>query len=211
MKDNSVRIKAEFFDSMDVTGIARALLGKKLCTRFGSKLTTGLIVETEAYRGPDDKACHAYGYRRTRRTEDLYGKPGTGYIYVCYGIHHLFNVVTAPSEIPHAVLVRAIEPVEGINIMLKRRNMTKAEYRLTAGPGSLSVALGIKSKYTGLDITSPDSPIWIEGNNHTIPENEVVAGPRVGVESAEECAIWPWRFTVRGNPWVSRPKPKNQL
>lgn len=183
-----------------------ALIGMRLCTKFEGTLTTGIIVETEAYRGPDDRACHAYGYRRTARTEDLYKRPGTGYIYICYGIHHLFNVVTAPEDVPHAVLIRAVEPEYGVDVMLDRRGLERAEYRLTAGPGALAKALGIHSSRTGLDLTDPESPIWLEHNALQSNDLEIATGTRVGVESAGASASWLWRFAVKGNPWVSRPK-----
>ena len=200
------RLDSDFFASEDVVGHARALLGKRLCTHVNGEYTSGIIVETEAYRGPDDQACHAYGYRRTPRTEDLYKDPGTGYIYICYGIHHLFNVVTAPADVPHAVLIRAVAPDEGIATMLERRGIAKAEYRLTSGPGSLARALGIHSSATGLDLSHPDSPIWIEDVGTAPAPEDIASGIRVGVESAGESAKWPWRFAIRGNPWVSRPK-----
>ena len=129
------KLGIDFYQREDILTISRQLLGKILCTNFNDKLTTGIIVETEAYAGVADRASHAYGDRRTNRTEVMYSPPGTAYVYLCYGIHHLFNVVTNGEGIPHAVLIRAIEPMEGIDIMLQRRKMNKLLPKLTAGPG----------------------------------------------------------------------------
>lgn len=193
-----------FYLTENVEKLARALLGTRLCTSIDGQFTCARIVETEAYRGPDDKAAHVYGYRRTKRTEPIFGVGGTAYVYLCYGIHHLFNVVSAPAEIPHAILVRAVEPLQGIEVMLQRRGMTAIKPRLTAGPGSLSAALGIHSGLSGVDLTNPDSGIWIE--ERTEPVDEIIASPRVGVDYAEECAAWPWRFRIAGSKWCSPAK-----
>ncbi len=215
MKDtniNPVRLTRRLFEDTDVVSTARSLLGKVLCTHFSGKLTTGLIVETEAYRAPEDKASHAYHHRRTSRTEVMFGPPGHAYVYLCYGIHHLFNIVTGPVDTAHAILIRAIEPVVGIDHMLARRNMAKLNYRITAGPGSLSRALGLERKHSGLDLTSADSSIWIEHQSATsmkqkkLEAHDIIASPRVGVDYSEECASWPWRFRIKDNPWVSLAK-----
>ncbi len=184
----SVRLPLEFYIRTDVVQIAHELLGKVLVTEFNGQRTSGRITETEAYRAPDDRACHAFGNRRTARTEVMFQEAGRAYIYLCYGIHHLFNVVTAPAETAHAVLIRAIEPIEGIDIMQSRRapqplpNKKKLVHRdihrganhaplpsgkglgvgLTTGPGALAQALGLNTHYTGQSLLAPDSPIWIE-------------------------------------------------
>ena len=199
-----MRLHRQFYTGDDVLAIAKALLGKVLCTEINDQLTSGIIVETEAYHGPEDKASHAYGGRRTPRTEIMYAQGGTAYIYLCYGIHHLFNVVTATRDVPHAVLIRAIEPMDGIDVMLERRKMSSMNHRLTAGPGSLSVALGLNTTLSGLDMLKRDSPVWIEDYGTEISKRCIIAGPRVGVAYAEEWAAKLWRFSVKGNPWVSK-------
>lgn len=196
----------KFYTNTDVATIAQQLLGKALCTEIDGEFTSGLIVETEAYHGPEDKASHAYGGRRTARTEIMYGQGGMAYIYLCYGIHHLFNVVTGGKNTPHAVLVRAIEPLDGIDVMLQRRNMDNPAPRLTAGPGSMSVALGLTTDLTGADLISRDSPVWIEDRRISVPKRQIIASPRVGVDYAEEWAVKAWRFRVRGNVWTSPAK-----
>ena len=197
------KLSADFYQREDVLSIGRELLGKVLYTQFDGSLTSGIIVETEAYAGETDRASHAYMGRRTRRTEVMYAAGGTTYIYLCYGIHHLFNVVTNRKGIPHAILIRGIEPLEGIDIMLKRRNMKKLLPRLTAGPGILSQALGISIHNSGISLL--DNQIWIEdsSNNGPIGDFKIISSPRVGCEYAEEDANSPWRFRINGNPWVS--------
>jgi len=157
------KLQADFYQREDVLLISRELLGKVLCTNFHGKLTSGIIVETEAYAGVTDKASHAYGGRRTKRTETMYAKGGSAYVYLCYGIHHLFNIVTNKENIPHAVLIRAIQPLDGIEIMLQRRNKKKVDQSLTAGPGSLTRALGITVKDSGTLLM--DNLIWLEDQN----------------------------------------------
>ena len=157
-----------FYARTDVVQVSKDLLGKSLVTNFNGQRTVGKIVETEAYRAPDDKACHAYNNRRTKRTEIMFKEGGCAYVYLCYGIHHLFNVVTGPKDMAHAVLIRGIEPIDGLETMLKRRNQTKLKSNLTAGPGILSKALGISTQHTGLSLLSAKSNIWIE--DHGIDE-----------------------------------------
>ena len=197
------KLPMDFYQQEDVLTISKKLLGKILCSKFDSNLTSGIIIETEAYAGETDRASHAYNGRRTRRTEVMYAAGGTAYIYLCYGIHHLFNVVTNRDGIPHAILIRAIEPLEGIDIMLKRRNMKKLLPRLTAGPGILSQALGISIYNSGISLL--DNQIWIEDNSNNSPigDFKIISSPRVGCEYAEEDANNPWRFRINGNPWIS--------
>ncbi|MGE4349082.1 MAG: DNA-3-methyladenine glycosylase [Candidatus Berkiella sp.] len=191
----------KFYLNDDVVGISQALLGKFLVTRFGGQLTAGMIVETEAYRGAEDKASHAYNHRRTARTETMYQAGGIGYVYLCYGIHHLFNVVTAQAGTPHAVLIRAVEPVDGISTMIKRRNMKKVESRLTAGPGVLSQALGITTQIDGCSLIG--DRIWIEDRGIHFAQKQIIASPRVGIDYAQEHKLLPWRFRVKDSPWTS--------
>jgi len=195
------KLPADFYQREDVLLISRELLGKVLCTNFHGKLTSGIIVETEAYAGVTDKASHAYGGRRTKRTETMYAKGGSAYVYLCYGIHHLFNIVTNKENIPHAVLIRAIQPRDGIEIMLQRRNKKKVDQSLTAGPGSLTRALGITVKDSGTFLM--DNLIWLEDQNINYTNQDILATPRVGVQYAGKDAQNPWRFQVENSPWVS--------
>lgn len=194
----------EFYTRPDVVQIAQELLGKVLVTYVDGQLTEGMIVETEAYSGCNDMACHANDGLRTARTEIMYGQGGVSYVYLCYGIHHLFNIVTNVEGLADAVLIRAVEPLTGIDLMLQRRKMNQPAYRLTAGPGSMSKALGITTEHYGLSL-SGDS-IWLEDRGIDIPEKNLVAGTRVGVDYAGEHAKYPWRFSVKGNKWVSKAK-----
>jgi DNA-3-methyladenine glycosylase len=201
-----LRLPRSFYTHDDVVGIAQSLLGKTLSSLVDGVLTSGIITETEAYRGPEDKASHAFGGRRTPRTEVMYAEGGTAYIYLCYGIHHLFNVVTSGRNTPHAVLIRAIEPTDGLEVMLERRKMVKLLPRLTSGPGALSEALGLKTSMTGADLTDPSSPVWLEDRGVHVSPGEIIASARVGVGYAAEWAGEPWRFRIKGNPWTSPAK-----
>jgi DNA-3-methyladenine glycosylase len=198
------KLPKEFYLREDVIQISKDLLGKYLFTKIDGKLTGGMIVETEAYMAPEDKASHAVNNRRTPRTEIFFQEGGVSYVYLCYGIHYLFNIVTNEKDTPHAVLIRAIEPIEGIETMLSRRRKTKATYDLTAGPGSLSMALGITSKHNGLDLLG--KTIWVEDKGIEIIEKNIIKSPRVGVSYAQEYASKPWRFRIKDNPWCSKAK-----
>jgi DNA-3-methyladenine glycosylase len=195
------KLPDDFYQREDVLVISRELLGKVLCTNFYGKLTSGIIVETEAYAGVTDKASHAYGGRRTKRTETMYAKGGSAYVYLCYGIHHLFNIVTNKENIPHAVLIRAIEPQDGLKVMLERRNKKEMDHTLTAGPGSLTQALGITIKDSGTFLL--DNLIWLEDQNINYTNQDILASPRVGVQYAGKDISNPWRFQVENSPWVS--------
>ncbi len=198
-----VRLPRTFYTSDDVVSVARALLGKVLSTKIDGQLTSGIIVETEAYRGPEDRGSHAYGMRRTPRTEPMFWQGGTAYIYLCYGIHHLFNVVTGARDVPHAILIRAIEPLEGIDIMMDRRKLKTPKYMMTAGPGALAAALGLQTGLTGQDMLRQGSPVWIEDRGIQISKKDIVSGARVGMNFTGKWAVIPWRFSVKGNKWVS--------
>lgn len=195
-----MKLNKEFYTRTDVIQLSRELLGKVLVTNINGQKTAGIITETEAYRGPDDKACHAHLNRFTKRTKVMFDEGGVAYVYLCYGIHHLFNIVTAKEGMPHAILIRAIEPIEGIDIMLERRNMSKIQPRLTSGPGILSKALGIDKTYYGESLIN--NTIWIEDRN--IEVKEIVGTTRIGIDYAEEHALLPWRFYIKGNRWVSK-------
>lgn len=196
------KLPRSFYTREDVVAISRELLGKWLFTRINGVLAGGIITETEAYRGPEDRASHAFGGRRAQRTEIMYATGGTAYIYLCYGIHHLFNVVTNKKDTPHAVLIRAIEPLEGIELMLKRRKKKNMERAVTAGPGSMSQALGITTALTGVDLSGNE--IWIEDSGNELSADEIISSKRIGVDYAGEHAERLWRFTIKGNLWVSK-------
>jgi DNA-3-methyladenine glycosylase len=204
MYRNPKKLDARFYDRADVLQIARDLLGKILVTEWDGIRSSGRIVETEAYAGVNDRASHAFGGRRTSRSEHLYGNPGTIYIYICYGMHHLFNVITNKKDIPHGVLIRALEPMEGVDYMLKRTGKPVADYTLTKGPGNLSRALGISKFHNGGNLFSQE--IFIEDDGYRYKNNEVQVTRRIGVESAREDAELPYRFIVKGNPYVSARK-----
>lgn len=182
-----------FYQHHDVVHLAQALLGKYLFTEFDGVITGGMIIETEAYKGIEDRACHAYGGRRTKRTEVMFWEGGVSYVYFIYGLHALFNIVTHTEGHPHAVLIRAIKPEIGIETMLKRRGKTQLDKTLTSGPGALTQALGITTKHTGLSLEGP--PIWLEDRGMVIENIE--ATPRIGVDYAGEDALLPWRFVAR--------------
>lgn len=186
-----------------MVSLAKDLLGKVLFTRINNEITAGIIVETEAYFGVKDKASHAYGGRRTNRTETMYSPGGIAYVYLCYGMHNLFNVVSSVIDEPHAVLIRAIEPLIGIDIIEERRKMPHSKGAISAGPGSAAKALGISREFNGKDLTGEE--IWIEDQEIKYSDNEVAAVPRVGIAYAKEHALLPWRFFVKGNKYVSRP------
>lgn len=184
-----------FYLRDDVVTVGRDLLGKVLCTEIDGLRTSAVITETEAYAGVTDRASHAWGDRRTRRTEPMYGRGGNAYVYLCYGIHHLFNVVTNESGVPHAILVRAGEVHSGLRTMLERRGKPAPDKTLLAGPGSLARALGITTELTGSSLL--DGPIWIEDHGLRIDDARISAGPRVGIDYAGEDARRPYRFRLQ--------------
>ncbi len=190
-----VKLSQDFYARPDVMQISKELLGKLLFTRINGKVSAGIITETEAYAGVDDKASHAYGNRRTNRTETMYSEGGQSYVYLCYGIHSLFNVVTNRAEIPHAVLIRAIKPITGIEYILKRRNSRKLNRNLTVGPGKVCSALGLNFKEHN-NLSLQGNTVWIKDDGISFIENDITIGPRVGVDYAGEDAQLPYRFQV---------------
>lgn len=195
------KLDYSFYNRDDVVQIAKELLGKVLVTRFEGERTSGRIVETEAYAGAIDRASHAYGHRRTARTEVMYQKAGTAYVYLCYGIHHLFNVVTNKRDIPHAVLIRALEPLEGIDVMLRRTGKTKLDHTLTRGPGNVSKALGLYTSHTGTSLLKNE--IFIGDDGFELASDSIQSTVRIGVDYAGEDAKLLYRFIVRGNKYLS--------
>lgn len=184
------KLPLSFYTRTDTVNLARELIGKVLFTSIKGTVTAGIITETEAYNGASDKACHAYGYKRTQRTETMFAEGGRSYIYLCYGIHHLFNVVTNVENEPHAVLIRGIKPFYGIETMMQRRNTTKVDAKFTSGPGTISQALGLTKQLNNISLL--ENTIWIE--DHGIIPNKIVITPRIGIDYAEEDALLPYRF-----------------
>lgn len=187
-------IPKDYFLQSDVVALSKDLIGKVLYTRFDNVTTAGIITETEAYAGVNDKASHAYGGKRTQRNEVMYHEGGKAYVYLCYGLHHLFNIVTNAQGIPHAVLIRAIYPIDGIETILKRRNLSKPNTSYTIGPGKVSQALGIHVKHNGMILQKNE--IWLEDNHIQIPQHKINVGTRIGVEYAKEDALLPYRFWI---------------
>lgn len=198
------KLDHSFYDRENVVRIARELLGKILVTHLDGVRTSGRIVETEAYNGVIDRASHAFGGRRTNRSEHIYGGPGTVYIYIIYGIHYLFNVITNKKDVPHGVLIRALEPIEGIDYMLKRIRKPEADYTITKGPGNLTRAMGLSKMQNGSNLYSKE--IFIEDDGLRYKKNEILATRRIGVDSAGKDAELLYRFIVKGNPYVSAKK-----
>lgn len=189
-----MKLPVSFYTRDDVVAISRELLGKTLCTRINGGLAKAIITETEAYAGIGDRASHAYGGRRTARTEPMYANGGIAYVYLCYGIHHLFNVVTNVQGVPHAVLVRAGTPVAGKKLMMRRRCKRLVDKTLLGGPGSVSQALGITTRLTGSSLQS--DRIWIEDGELEPIDSNITVGPRVGVDYAGADAKRPYRFIL---------------
>lgn len=196
---NYTKLPASFYEGDDVVMLARQLIGKLLVTDRDGGRCSGRIIETEAYNGITDKASHAFGGRRTARTEIMYAHGGVAYVYLCYGIHHLFNVVTNNNGIPHAILIRAIEPIEGKEIMMQRLGINKWNADIGAGPGKVTKALGISVKDSGFSLSSDQLFIADDG---FVPE-EIIATPRIGVDYAGEDALLPFRFVIPGHRGIS--------
>ena len=200
------KLPLSFYQRKNVLQIAKELLGKLLVTNYDNEITSGRIVEVEAYNGIIDKASHAFGGRRTNRNEIMYANGGVAYVYLCYGIHHLFNIVTNSKEAPHAILIRAVEPVKGINKMKTRVDKIKPgkdgiDYTLTKGPGKLSKALGISPLDSGCSLRS--KKIFIADDGFVFNKEAIIASPRIGVDYAGRDALLPYRFYIKGNPFVS--------
>ena len=195
------KLNVSFYDRPQVATIARELLGKILVTQFRGSRCSGRIVETEAYEGVIDQASHAYGGRRTARTEVMYQEPARAYVYLCYGIHHLFNVVTASKEQPHAVLIRALEPLEGMDTMARRASKRKGDLTLTRGPGNLTLAMGISLRHSGYSLL--EDQIYIATDGFRPEPALILASPRIGVGYAAAHAAWLFRFYLAGNKYVS--------
>lgn len=199
------KLSPAFYQREDVLEIAQDLLGKVLVTKWDGILSSGRIVEVEAYAGISDKASHAYGGRRTARNEVMYAEGGHAYVYLCYGIHHLFNVVTHTREVPHAILVRALEPLQGVEAMLERSGKKVADHSLTRGPGNLSKAMGIHTAHSGRSLLG--TSLFIADDGFAYEKKQIARSPRIGVDYAGADAFLPYRYYIPGNPFVSG-KPK---
>lgn len=186
-----MKLPLSIYRDPDPVKMARYFLGKFLMVRSGEGLCGGVILETEAYGGAEDKGCHGYGNRRTARTEPLFAPGGIAYVYLCYGLHNLFNIVTGPADVPQAVLIRSVEIVEGEALVSKRRaGVRKQDW--ASGPGKVSAALGITRADQGCDLTGDH--IWIEDRGVQPSSREISRTPRIGIDYAEEWALKPWRF-----------------
>lgn len=198
-----MKLPESYYHSPDVVALSRDLIGKYLFTNIDGEIAGGYIVETEAYAGVNDRAAHSYGGKLTPRTQTMYMKGGVSYVYLCYGIHEMFNVVVSEEGHPHAILVRAIQPTDGLDVMLSRRKMEFMKPNITKGPGSVAKALGISRKINAVSLQS--DVIWIEDRGLTFPDKDLAAGPRVGVDYAGNDALLPYRFYVKENIYVSKP------
>jgi DNA-3-methyladenine glycosylase len=197
MSERFTPLPREFYTRNDVVQVAKELLGKVIYTLFENQLTAGIIIETEAYAGVNDKASHAYNSRRTARTEIMYHNGGCAYVYLCYGMHSLFNIVTSEQNEPHAVLIRGIEPLHGIEVMKLRAAKPGLNYKDGIGPGKVSRLLGILVAHSGVDLcfaSLDSSKIWIQDEGIIVSDIEISSGPRIGVDYAAEDSQRPYRF-----------------
>jgi len=194
------KLPLSFYLRNDVVKISKELLGKVLVTNWDDEYTSGRIVETEAYAGETDRASHA-SKGRTPRTEVMFGEGGRAYVYLCYGIHQMFNIVTSAEGVPHAILIRAVEPMEGVDIMLERTGKKKLDNSLTRGPGNVGKAFGFHTSQCGLSLTSDE--LFIADDGFKVTKDMMATSPRIGVDYAGEHAEWHYRFFIKGNPYVS--------
>jgi len=198
------KLPLSFYLRDDVVAIARELLGKVLVTAWNEEVTSGRIVETEAYAGELDRASHA-SKGRTERTEVMFGSGGRAYVYLCYGIHQMFNIVTAKEGVPHAILIRAVEPIEGKELMLQRTGKKVWDHSITSGPGRVGKAFGFHTSQCGVNLSGDE--LFIADDGFVVEDEDIVSSPRIGVDYAGEHAGWHYRFYLRNNPYVSGRKP----
>ena len=198
-----MKLPDHYYYSSDVLALARDLIGKYLFTNINGVITGGYIVESEAYNGAIDRASHAFGNKLTPRTKTMFMQGGVAYVYLCYGIHEMFNIVTSAEGEPHAILIRAIEPTDGLDEMLLRRKMSLVKPTITSGPGSVAKAMGISRKINAFSLQS--DTIWLEDRGLCFPDEAIAAVARVGVDYAGDDAILPYRFYLKGNIYVSKP------
>ncbi len=195
------KLPLSFYSRKDVVSIAKDLIGKIIVTNFEGIITSGRIVETEAYIAFTDKASHSFSGKRTPRNEHMYSAPGTAYVYICYGMHQMMNIVTNDFNIPDAILLRAVEPLQGIDHMLERRGKKKSDKTLTRGPGKVGKALGISKFHSGFSLLGNE--IYLMDDHFKISPAQIGESPRIGVESAGKDAKLPYRFYFKGNLYVS--------
>ncbi len=195
------KLPLSFYDRNDVTLIARELLGKILVSEVNGEFTSGRIVETEAYVALTDRASHSFGGKRTLRNEHMYSAPGTAYIYICYGMHQMMNVVTNKINVPDAILIRAVEPLQGIEIMMNRTGKKKTDLTITRGPGNVGKALGISKLFSGANLRN--NLIYICTDGYIPSPATIGISKRIGVEGAGKDAELPYRFFIKNNPFVS--------
>ena len=198
----SNKLSHSFYKSNNILQSAKDLLGKVLCSSINDKFTSGKIVEVEAYLGSNDKASHSYNNKKTQRTAPMFASGGISYVYLCYGIHHLFNVVVGEKNNPCAILIRGLEPVDGVDIMLKRRNLNNLKNELTNGPGKLTQALGITTQINTESLLG--NKIWIEDHDINVIKKDILSSSRIGVDYAGDDAKLPYRFYIKNNKWVSK-------
>ena len=196
-----MKLDQAFYERNEVEKIARELIGKQLFTKTKGVITGGMIVETEAYSWKE-RGCHAFGGRMTERNKMMFETGGHSYVYLCYGIHNLFNVVTNRNGIADAVLIRAIEPIQGIEVMQQRRGKLNNPFHLTSGPGKLTKALGIDRTFNGKFLLNNE--VWIEDTGEKISRRYIIKSERIGIDYAGEDARLPWRFAFKGSKWVSK-------
>ena len=195
------KLPLSFYNRKDVLEIARDMLGKIVVTNINGLITSGRIVETEGYTGIHDKASHAFNGKRTSRNEHMYHAAGTAYIYVCYGLHQMLNIVTNAENIPDAILIRAIEPLDGLDIMAQRTGKKRTDLTITRGPGNVGKALGIHKSYSGIHLL--DEVIYLTQDGFKLEQDSIGISSRVGVESAGADALLPYRFYIKANKYVS--------
>ena len=189
-----MKLDKSFYLRDNVVLIAEELLGKYLFTNIDGEVTGGIITETEAYAGITDKASHAFNDRKTKRTEIMYRTGGIAYVYLCYGMYSLFNVVTKIEGIPHALLIRGLHPTEGIDVIKNRTKHTNLDKYTINGPGKLTKALGIHYSLTGTNLEG--NTIWLEDRDYKFDKENVIITKRVGVDYAKEDALLPYRFIL---------------
>lgn len=197
-----MKLDLSYYSNTDVIFLAKDLLGKIIYTFQDNVITAGIIVETEAYFGIEDKASHAFGGKRTARTEIMFTAGGVAYVYLCYGIHYLLNIVTSEKDDPKCVLIRSIEPFTGIEMMEHRRKMPAVHKAISSGPGSVTKSLGIDLSFNKNSLT--ENRIWIEDHGITYPESQIISAPRIGIAYAQEHAKLPLRFFVKDSFYVKK-------
>jgi len=195
------KLDLDFYLRDNTIQISKDLLGKFLFTKSKGIITGGMIVETEAYTGINDRASHVYNNKKTTRTKTMYKNGGISYVYLCYGMHHLFNIITNKKKHPHAILVRAIEPTKGLKKMISRRNIKSNQYNLTNGPAKLTKALNIDLNDNNICLVN--SRIWLEDRKNFLLDSNIIKTTRIGIDNAGEYVNKPWRFYIKNNPWVS--------